>query len=83
MLKLGSETIEKLKIFTLNKFPKTDIFSKEETMNPTIETVLATIQIGQKTWDALPESFKKQIHDAVGKGETEIAKRLLGQALKS
>lgn len=81
-LKLGSETIEKLKQFTLNKFPKTDIF-KEETMNPSIETILATIQIGQKTWDALPESFKKQIHDAIGKGETELAKKLLEQALKS
>jgi hypothetical protein len=82
-LKLGSETIEKLKIYTLNKFPKSDIFSKEETMNPDIETVLATIQIGQKTWDALPESFQKQIHDAVGKGQTELARKLLGQALKS
>jgi hypothetical protein len=45
-------------------------------MNPALETVLVIASISQEAWNRLPESRKKQIHEAVRKGQLQLAKRL-------
>ena len=82
-LKLGSETIEKLQQLTINKFPKIEIFkaTEESPMNPAVETILAVLSISRATWDALPDGTKQQIHDAVAKGQLELARGLVAGAM--
>ncbi len=49
-------------------------------MNPAVETILAALQISRATWNALPDETKQQIHEAVAKGQLEVAKRLVSTA---
>jgi len=50
---------------------------REAPLNPAVETILAALQISRATWDALPDGTKQQIHEAVAKGQLEVAKRLV------
>jgi hypothetical protein len=54
--------------------------TEETPMNPAEETILAALQISRATWDALPEGIKQQIHEAVAKGQLELAKGLVAGA---
>lgn len=52
----------------------------ETSMNPAVETILAALQISRDTWNALPEGTKQQIHEAVAKGQLELARGLVAGA---
>jgi TRAP-type C4-dicarboxylate transport system substrate-binding protein len=45
-------------------------------MNPALATVLTVAAVSKQAWDNLPEERKRKIHDAVRKGQVEIARRL-------
>lgn len=53
----------------------------EATMNPALPTVLDISGLTKEAWEALTNSAKKQIHDAVRDGKTDIAKKLARTAL--
>ena len=53
---------------------------REAPLNPAVETILAALQISRATWDALPDGTKQQIHEAVAKGQLELAKGLVAGA---
>lgn len=84
-MKIGIEAFEKLKERRPNIFPKLTCFTGEDreetfneaTINPALETVLAVTALSKATWKALPDSIKKQIHDAVKNGKLEIVKKLV------
>jgi hypothetical protein len=54
--------------------------AEESPINPAVETILAALQISRATWDALPDGTKQQIHEAVAKGQLELAKGLVAGA---
>lgn len=79
-LKLGTASINKLKQHIINKFPQPQIFKdmeKPSSENPAVETVLAVVQVSEQAWKALPEPIRKQVHEAVAKGQLEWAKGLV------
>jgi hypothetical protein len=79
-LKLGTDSIKKLKRHIIDKFPQPQIFKnmeKTSSENPTLETVLTVVQVSEKAWKTLPESIRKQVHEAVAKGQLELAKGLV------
>jgi hypothetical protein len=83
-MKLGLESINKLRQLTISKFPKIEIFTEKSTeetsMNPAVETILAALQIGRATWNMLPQETRQQIHEAVAQGQLELAKGLVAGA---
>jgi hypothetical protein len=82
-LKLGKEAIEKIKQRTIDKFPKSKIFtesSQEPSENPALETIFSSCQINEQVWKLLPDSVKKQIRNAVAKGQWNLAKSLVDSA---
>ncbi len=90
-LKLGIEAIAKLqqripeKFSDLNLAKESDMKATfdEVSMNPALETVLAVAQISKTTWEALPDSWKKRIHEAVRGGSIDLAKSLVSQAMNA
>lgn len=85
-LKLGSEAIEKLRQRIPEKFPNLENSKEaldEGSMNPALETVLAVADISRTSWDALPNSWKRQIHEAVRNGSIDLAKSLVSKAMKT
>ena len=83
--KLGTESMNKLKQHINDKFSKSTIFEETQqkpssSMNPALETVLAVVEISEQTWKALPAPLRKQIHEAVVKGQLELAKGLVAGA---
>jgi hypothetical protein len=89
-MKLGTEAIAKLQQRIPERFPDLSnskeidkkATSDDEEMNPALETVLTVTQISKNTWEALPEEWKKRIHEAVRDGSVDLAKKLVSQALK-
>jgi hypothetical protein len=82
--KLGMEAMNKLRQLATDKFPKLQIFTEQtqprqnpSQENVTLETILAVIGENAEVWRALPESVKKQVHDAVAKGQVDLAKGLV------
>lgn len=83
-LKLGNEAIAKLQERIPDKFPDLNLSDgnakkallDEAAMNPALETVLAVTALSKAAWKALPEPLKKQIHEAVRVGKTDLAKKL-------
>lgn len=53
----------------------------QASINPAVETILAALQISRAAWDALPEGTKQQVHEAVAKGQLEVAKKLVAAAV--
>ncbi len=53
----------------------------DKKMNPALPTVLDVSGLTKEAWGALTNSAKKQIHDAVRDGKTDIAKKLAETAL--
>lgn len=45
-------------------------------MNPALETVLFVASITREAWNRLPDKKKKEIHEAVSKGQIALARRL-------
>jgi TRAP-type C4-dicarboxylate transport system substrate-binding protein len=45
-------------------------------MNPALATVLTVAAVSKQAWDNLPEDRKRKIHDAVRKGQIQLARRL-------
>lgn len=92
--KIGNDAYEALKKQRPNIFPKTanqatekeSLTTEEEafdetTMNPALPTVLSISGLSQEAWGALTNAAKKQIHDAVRDGKTDIAKKLAKTAI--
>lgn len=51
-------------------------FQGKSKMNPALETVLLVASISREAWNRLPNKRKEQIHQAVAKGQIEVARRL-------
>lgn len=82
-LKLGKEAIEKIKQRTIDKFPKIEMFTSETQQNPSnpaLETIFSSCQINEQVWKLLPDSVRKQIRNAVAKGQWNLAKGLVDSA---
>ncbi len=88
-MKIGNDAFAKLKKRRPDLFPEINAFTgddeetffDEENLNPALPTVLAVSALSKAAWKALPNSLKKQIHDAVRAGKTDLAKRLAFQPL--
>jgi hypothetical protein len=91
-LSLGRKAVDAVRSRIREKFPDINLDEEtpkdeqpfdEENMNPALPVVLDKSGLTKEAWAALSNSAKKQIHDTVHDGKTDIAKKLAKTALEA